>query len=84
MRVVLQPKIFLCERYRDVGPRCAEVLAFANMRHSSEVFLALSLCLVDWLVGSSGDGVDDVDHPIGGWFVRSLWYLPRLELCWWG
>ena len=65
-------------------PRGSEVFAFAYVREGSEVFLALSLRLMHWLIGSSGDGVDDVDHAAGGCIGCSLWYLPRLKLWWSG
>ena len=84
MWVVLQPKVCLCERYWDMRPSCSEASTLADVGDGSKVFFVLPLRLVHWFVGSSGDGVDDVDHPIGGWFVRSLWYFPRLELRWWG
>jgi len=80
MWVVLQSKICLCEGYRDMRPSCSEAFAFADMRHSSEVFFVLSLRLKHWCVGSSGDGIDDVNPPIGGSITCSFWYLPWLEL----
>ena len=80
MGVMLQPKICLCEGYRNMRPRCSEALAFAHMRDSSEVFFALSLRLVHWFIGSSGDGIDEVNHTAGGSIACSFWYLPQLEL----
>ena len=80
MRVVLQPKIRLCEGYRDMLPRGSEAFAFAHMRHSSKVFFALPLRLMHWFVGSSsldissicpgssfgggGNGVELFDHVL--------------------
>ena len=84
MGVMLQLKICLCEGYRNMRPRSSEALAFAHMRDSSEVFFALSLRLVHWFVGSSGDGIDDVNPAAGGCVACSLWYLPRLQLQRWG
>ena len=74
MRVVLQPKICLCEGYRDVGPWSAELFAFADMRHGSETCFALPLRIVDWLIGSAGDGIDDVDHAARGLLAGPFWY----------
>jgi hypothetical protein len=56
MQVMLQLKICLCEGYRDVRPQGSEVFAFAYMRDGSEVFFALPLRLMHWLIGFSGDG----------------------------
>ena len=84
MRVVLQPKICLCEGYQDMRPRCSEAFAFAHMRDSSKVFFVLPLRLVHWFIGSFGDGIDDVDHATGGCIACSFGYLPRLKLRWWG
>ena len=84
MRVVLQPKIRLCEGYRDMLPRGSEAFAFAHMRHSSKVFFALPLRLMHRLIGSSGDGIDDVNHAAGGSVACSFRYLSWLELRWWG
>jgi hypothetical protein len=84
MWVMLQPKICLCEGYRDVRPRDSKEFAFTYMRDGSEVFFALLLRLVHWLIGSSGDGVDDVDHATRGCIACSFGYLPRLKLRWWG
>ena len=80
MWVVLQPKICLCEGYQDMRPSCSETFVLADMRDSSEVFFALPLHLKYWFVGSSGDGIDDVDPAAGGSIACSFWYLPRLEL----
>ena len=84
MWVVLQPKICLCEGYRDVRPSCSEASAFAHVRDSFEVFFALPLRLKHWFVGSPGDGIDDVNPAAGGSIACSFWYLPRLELRRWG
>ena len=45
MLVVLQPKVCLCEGYRDMRPSCSEAFALADMRNCSEVLLVLPLCL---------------------------------------
>ena len=84
MRVVLKPKIYLCEGYRDMRPRGSEAFAFAHMRHSSKVFFVLLLRLMLWFVGSSGDDVDDVDLAAGGCVACSFRYLSWFKLCWWG
>ena len=84
MGVMLQPKICLCEGYQDMRPRCSEAFAFAHMRDSSEVFFALPLRLVHWLVGSSGDGIDDVNHAAREIVACSFRYLSRIKLWWWG
>ena len=66
MWIMLQSEICLCERYRDMRPRSSETFAFVHMRYCSEIFFALSLRLVHWFIGPSGDGIDDVDHTAGG------------------
>ena len=77
--VVLQPKVCLCEGYRDMRPSCSEAFALADMRNCSEVLLALPLCLKHWFIRPSGDGVDDV-HPAARMCIDcSLWNLPRLK-----
>ena len=48
--VVLKPEVSFGEGDWDVRPGSAEVLAFADMRDSAEVFLPLTLCLVYWLI----------------------------------
>ena len=60
VRVVLQPEVGFGECDRNVGPRSAEMLAFADMRDGAEVFFRLTLCLVHWLVRSAGDSIDDI------------------------
>jgi hypothetical protein len=62
MRVVLQPNVSYRESYWDVGPWQMEVLARANVRHASVIFLSLPLRLVHCLIGSARDCIDDVDH----------------------
>ena len=66
MWIVLQPKIYLCEGYWDMRPSCLETSAHADVGNSSKVFFALLLHLMYRFVGSSGDGIDDVDHAAGG------------------
>ena len=83
MRVMLQPKICLCEGYRDMRPKGSEAFAFAHMRDSSKVFFVLPLHLKYWFVGSSGDGVDDVDPAARRCIDCSLWNLPRLKFRRW-
>ena len=61
MWVVMQPKVFLRERYWDMRPSCSEASALADVGDGSEVFFVLLLRLMYWFVGSSGDGIDDVD-----------------------
>ena len=62
-----------------MGPRGTKMFPFADMRHCSEVLFSLSLRLMDRLIGSPRDGVDDVDHASGGALSgrlrRSLWDL---------
>ena len=84
MWVVLQPKVCLCEGYRDMRPKGSEAFASAHMRDSSKVFFVLPLCLKHWFVGSSGDGIDDVNPVAGGCVACLLWNLPRLQLRRWG
>ena len=49
------------------------------MRDSSEVLFALPLRLKYWFVGSSGDGIDDVDPVARRCIDCSLWNLPWLK-----
>ena len=62
MGIILQPKICLCEGYKNMRPRCSEAFAFAHMGDSSEVFFALPPRLVHWFIRSFEDGINDVDH----------------------
>jgi hypothetical protein len=62
VRVMLQPNVSCYESYWDVGPWQMEVLAGANVRHASVIFLSLPLRLVHWLIESARDCIDDVDH----------------------
>ena len=39
--------------------------------------LYLPLCLVHWLIGATGDGVDDIDHASGR-IVGTFWDLAGL------
>jgi len=57
---VLKPKVSFGEGDRDMGPRSAEMLAFANMRDGADVFFPLTICLVHWLIRSAGDVIDDI------------------------
>ena len=50
MWVVLEPEVSFGEGDWDMRPGTAEMLAFADMRDSAEVFLPLTLCLVYWLI----------------------------------
>ena len=60
MWVVLQPKVCLRESYWDMRPSCPEASALADVGDCSEIFFPLLLRLMNWFVGSSGDGIDDV------------------------
>jgi len=84
MWVVLQPKVCLRERYWDMRPSCSEASAFTHMRDSSEVFFVLPLRLMNRFIGSSGDGIDDVNHAAGWSVACSFRYLSWLDLWWWG
>ena len=84
MWVVLQPKVCLRERCWDMRPSCSEASALADVGNGSKVFFALLLHLMYRFVGSSGDGIDDVDPAVGGSLACSFWYLPRFELRRWG
>ena len=70
--VVLKPVVGFEKRDWDMGPRSVEMLAFAHMRDSVEVFFPLPLCLVYWLIGSARDGIDDV-HRASDWIIGSFW-----------
>ena len=50
MGVILKPKVGFGEGDWNMGPRCAEVFAFAYMRDRAEVFFPLPLRLVYRLV----------------------------------
>ena len=50
MWIVLKPEVGFGEGDRDMGPRSAEMLAFADMRDDAEVFFPLTLCLVHRLI----------------------------------
>jgi len=50
VRVVLKSKVGFGEGNWDVGPRGAEIFAFANMRHCVEVFFPLTLRLMHWFI----------------------------------
>ena len=78
MWVVLQPKICLREGYWDMRPSCPEASTLADVGDCSEIFFPLLLCLMDWFVGSSGDGIDDVDPAAQRCVDCSLGDLPRL------
>jgi len=56
------------------------MLAFADIRYNSEILFLLPLRLMDWFIGSSEDGIDDVDHAARGLFTGPFWYLAGLEL----
>ena len=84
MWVVLQLNIYLCEGYRDMRPSHSETFALADVGDDSKVFFVLLLRLMYWFVGSSGDGIDDVDPAAGGSLTCSFWYLPWFELRRWG
>ena len=71
MRIVLKPEVGFGEGDWDMGPGSAEMLAFADMRDSAEVFFPLTLRLVYWLIQSAGDGIDDV-HRASDWIIGSL------------
>ena len=50
----------------------AEMFAFADVRDCAEVFFPLTLRLMYWLIGSAGDGVDDI-HRASNRIICSLW-----------
>ena len=50
VRVVLKPEVGFGEGDWNMGPRCAEVFAFAYMRDRAEVFFPLLLRLVHGLI----------------------------------
>ena len=50
MWIVLKPEACFGEGDWDVRPGSAEMLAFADMRDSAEVFFPLTLRLVYWLI----------------------------------
>ena len=82
VRVMLKPEICFGEGYWDMRPWGAKMLAFADMRDRPEVFFPLPLRLMHRLIGSSGDGIDDVYHASGvalsRGFICPLRDLPRL------
>jgi len=57
MWVMLKPEVSFGEGDRDMG---SEMLAFVDIRDGAEVFFPLTLCLVNWLIRSAGDGIDDI------------------------
>jgi len=71
MWVVLKPEVGFGECDWNVGPGSAEMLAFADMRDGAEVFFPLMLCLVNWLIRFTGDGIDDIYHSSDG-IISSL------------
>ena len=73
MWVVLQLKVCLRERYWDMRPSCSEASALTDVGNGSKVFFTLLLRLMYWFVGSSGDGIDDVDPAAGGSLACSFW-----------
>jgi len=74
--VVLKPEVSFGEGDWDVRPGSAEMLAFADMRDSAEVFFPLTLRLVYWLIQSAGDGIDDV-HRASDRIIGSFWDRAR-------
>ena len=76
MWVMLKPEIGFGEGDRDVGPGSEEMFAFADMRDGAEVFFPLTLCLVHWLIRSTGDGIDDI-HRTSDRIIGSLWNRTR-------
>ena len=60
MWIVLKPEVGFREGDWDVRLGSAEMLTFADMRDSAEVFFPLTLRLVYWLIQSAGDGIDDI------------------------
>ena len=76
MRVVLKPEVGFGEGDRDMRPRGAEMLAFADMRDGAEVFFPLMLCLMNWLIRSAGDGIDDI-YRASNRIIGSLWDRTR-------
>ena len=76
MWVVLKPEVGFGECDRNVGLGSAEMLAFADMRDGAEVFFHLTLCLVHWLIRSTGDDIDDI-HRTSDRIIGSLWNRTR-------
>ena len=73
---MLKPEVGIGEGDWDVRPRSAEMFAFADMRDGAEVFFPLTLCLVHWLIRSTGDGIDDI-HRASNRIVDSFWDRAR-------
>ena len=69
MWVMLKPEVSFGEGDRDMG---SEMLAFVDIRDGAEVFFPLTLCLVYWLIRSTGDGIDDI-HRASDRIICSLW-----------
>ena len=76
MRIVLKPEVSFGEGNWVVGPGGAEMFAFADVRDGAEVFFPLTLCLVHWLIRSTGDGIDDI-HRTSDRIIGSLWNRTR-------
>ena len=72
VRVMLKPQVGFGAGYWDVRPSGAEMFAFADVRDCAEVFFPLTLRLMYWLIGSAGDGVDDI-HRASDRIICSLW-----------
>ena len=72
VRIVLKSEVSFGEGNWDVGPGGAEMFAFADVRDCAEVFFPLTLRLMYWLIGSAGDGVDDI-HRASDRIICSLW-----------
>ena len=72
MRIVLKPEVSFGEGNWDMGLGGAEMFAFADVRDCAEVFFPLTLRLMYWLIGSAGDGVDDI-HRASDRIICSLW-----------
>ena len=71
VRVMLKPQVGFREGDWDVRPGGAEMFAFADMQDCAKVFFSLMLCLVNWLIRFTGDGIDDIYHSSDG-IISSL------------
>jgi len=69
---VLRPEVSFGEGNWDMGLGGAEMFAFADVQDYAEVFFPLTLRLMYWLIGSAGDGVDDI-HRASDRIICSLW-----------
>ena len=65
-----KPGVTLMNVGLDLSPfpisTSSKASALTDVGNGSKVFFALLLRLMYWFVGSSGDGIDDVDPTAGG------------------